>query len=168
MISAWNQLFHTLETVVSYAWNSCFIRLKQLFHALETVRMWDFATEKPHKQTGSRHFFAPLSKPRFFRLTKPPLTGSMRGVSSQDSFTYYPMRVGAFVFRPSNLGVLTDSSVFVAFKKFVRFMWSASRFLLWVCSSAKSKKYDRFAENRRVVKGGYCKFLCDVFAAIVP
>ena len=29
MLSAWNQLFHTLETVVSYAWNSCFMRLKQ-------------------------------------------------------------------------------------------------------------------------------------------
>ena len=38
------QLFHTLETTVSYAWNNCFIRLKQLFHTLETVGTLYFAT----------------------------------------------------------------------------------------------------------------------------
>ena len=30
------------------------------------------------------------------------------------------------------------------------------------------KKYDRFAENRRIIKDGCCKIPCDVFAAIVP
>ena len=164
---AWNscfirlkQLFHTLETVVSYAWNSCFMRLKQ----------WGCGILQRKSPVNKREVgtFSHLSQ----NLVFSPHEATSHWLDARSVFawlfTYNPMRVGAFVFRPSNLGVLTDSSVFVAFKKFVRFMWSASRFLLWVCSSAKSKKYDRFAENRRVVKGGCCKFRCNVFAAIVP
>ena len=43
------------------------MRLKQLFHTLETLKMSDFATEKPCKQMGSRHFVMPLRDLCFFR-----------------------------------------------------------------------------------------------------
>ena len=49
VLSTMNLLFHTLETVDSYAWNSWCMRLKQLFHTLGTVERSDFATEKPRK-----------------------------------------------------------------------------------------------------------------------
>ena len=53
-------LFHTPETTVSFAWNNCFIRLKQLFHTLETLKNSEIALEKPRKYTGSPYFLTPL------------------------------------------------------------------------------------------------------------
>ena len=41
--------------------------MKQLFHTLETLEMSNLATEKPYKQTGSRHIVTPILDLCFFR-----------------------------------------------------------------------------------------------------
>ena len=95
------QLFHTLETVVSYAWNSCFMRLKQ----------WGCGILQRKSPVNKREVgtFSHLSQ----NLVFSPHEATSHWLDARSVFawffTYNPMRVGAFVFRPSNLGMLIGS-----------------------------------------------------------